>query len=208
MCNFVGLSVTALASALSLATGAAHAEALRYSEPRESTIEVGGVSTLEVYAGAGELRIRGGEARDEVLASGEAHASRADLLAEILLHAQRDGDRMLIRTDMPQDGQTAFDLELEVPAALKLVVHDTSGDVEVRGVAELELQDSSGDIDVQSMAGDVSIRDSSGNIRVRSIDGHVQLSDSSGDIVVDEIVGSVTVSEDSSGDIRVRHGAS
>ena len=88
----------------------------------------------------------------------------------------------------------------------KLVIRDSSGNIDIRGLAgNLEVTDSSGRLDIRDVEGNVHIpRDSSGNIEISRISGTVHIErDSSGDIDIEDVQQSVIVESDGSGNIDI-----
>ena len=197
--------------ALLLVAPAAQSWECSHREARNLDLAAAGVRTLEVKARAGELSIRSA-AGDQIAVRGEACAGDAASLAGIRLVESRRGDVLTVEVQMPEsesdrwfdgDAPRTLDLALTVPARLALVVADTSGDIDVRGVASLVLADSSGDIEIDSIAGAVEVTDSSGGIEVRDVGSLRIPADSSGDIAARNVRGPVEIEVDSSGDITL-----
>ncbi len=195
---------------------AARADDCAFSADRSLDLDAKGLSLFKLATGAGDLVVEGvpGLARIEV--RGKACASEQDALAGIQFMQQREGATATVGTKIPDEGDSwslfgshyaYLDVHVRMPAALKLDLRDSSGDLEVSGLANgLDLQDSSGDILLHDIGGAVNVTDTSGDIDVRKISGDFTvISDSSGDINVDDVKGSAVVQEDSSGDIKLRH---
>lgn len=180
------------------------------TESHAAFVEAAGADLVRVEAEAGSLRIEGEPGISQVQVQGEACASSSEVLEEIRLTTDREGDAVIVRSEMPDrndswfsgDDQARLDLVIRVPERLALDVEDGSGSTEIRGVASVWLDDGSGSIDVQDVAGDVEIRDGSGSIDVRDVLGSVELEDGSGSIELDRVEGSVTILSDGSGSIR------
>ncbi len=180
-----------------------------FRAPRNLDLAADGVKTLEVRAAAGELEIRGEPGLTQVRARGEACASREADLAQIRLLQRREGDRLVVAVEMPEndgwfDGQRKLDLELRVPSRLALQVRDSSGEAEVAHVAALRMHDSSGELRIADIAGDVRVQDSSGSIEIENVGALHVTSDSSGDIRASNVRGDAVVDVDSSGSIELR----
>ncbi|MGB5211413.1 MAG: hypothetical protein WBN31_03720 [Gammaproteobacteria bacterium] len=180
---------------------------------RNGAIDVGDATTVEIFALAGELEVRGRAGTSEVTASGEGCVSREDMLPAIDITVSRNGDRIMILAEMPdisgdtdrrwRDEQALLNLEIELPDHLAVIVHDSSGDLFVHGVASAEVTDSSGDIEITEIAGPVLIpQDSSGDILITRVGEVVIQVDSSGEIRIEQS-GSVTIANDTSGDISL-----
>jgi hypothetical protein len=146
----------------------------RYQAPRSASIGAEGVAAVRIDAGAGSLRVEGRPDLQEIRAHGTAWSSREDLLEKIQISAAREGDRVTIRTEFPEDvseESMRLDLVVEVPSTTSLDVEDGSGSVEIRSVAAATVRDGSGSIEIANVAGDVSIHDGSGSIDVREAGG-------------------------------------
>jgi len=198
-----------------------------YSAPRNASVDAAGARSVRVEAGAGILRIEGKPGLTRVEVKGTASASSQSVLKDIKLVAERRGDEVYIKADMPESDFTwsdnqhneALDLIIEVPQGLDANVSDGSGDTEISNVGALEASDGSGDFKVDgaksvritdgsgglvitNVAGDVRVRDGSGEIDVRNVSGSFTVeSDGSGGIFATDVKGSVLVEHDGSGEI-------
>jgi hypothetical protein len=181
-----------------------------HSRELTATLDLDGSERLAVEAAAGELRITGHADLDEARVIGKVCVSKEEWLdeAEIVTDSGREAR---ITTQLPDTSGFSvmgnryayMHLEIEVPDAIALEVHDSSGDVEIERTGALSIRDSSGDIDITGTKGPVTVEDSSGDIDLRDIGGDVLVrQDSSGDIRGRGIEGSVRVERDSSGEIR------
>ena len=187
------------------------ASGCKFERLLDQSLEVSGSQSLAIAAGAGDLRIVGVSASDEVKIRGKVCVSQEQWLDEARLDTS-SGDRAEINVVLPDVGRgwslwgskyAYMDLELEVPESLALQLRDSSGDIEIEDISDISIKDSSGDIEISRASGSVEIEDSSGDIKVREIQGDFTIiSDSSGDIRGSDIKGNVLVVADSSGDIR------
>lgn len=196
--------IIALSAAMAMS---AHAGDCDVERKLDETLDLDGVTTLEVLAAAGDLDIEG--------ASGVSHAR---VLATVCASSQELADAAgldlaqgRVSVNVPDTDGGFFsgnryvyvDLELTVPEHIALDVKDSSGDLEIENVASTRIRDSSGDIEVTDLTGTLTIEDSSGQIDFIDIEGDVEIvADSSGDISGRDVTGSVRVGRDSSGDIR------
>lgn len=186
-----------------------------YTSPRNADVPVAGARSIRIDAAAGVLKVTGRQGLDQVHVRGTAKSNRRSLLDGIKLIAERRGDEIYIKADMPdeRDGfygrhgddwdQMALDLIIEVPASLSLDVDDGSGEAEFTGTGALDLEDGSGEIRVRDARGDVRITDGSGNIIIEGVKGSVKVSDGSGEIRGRDVTGDFIVREDGSGNIDV-----
>lgn len=205
----------ALLTALFLASLPAVADECRFSAERVLDIDAQGLSLVKLDTGAGDLDVVGVAGLERIEVRGKACVGEESSLSGLQLFQQREGTTASISTRIPDGGYTGFlfgshyayiDVHVRMPAALKLELRDSSGDLEVAGLqAGLDLGDSSGDIVLHDLAGTVTVADSSGDIDVRRVTGILRIdSDSSGDIAIADVKGDASVREDSSGDIAFR----
>jgi Putative adhesin len=198
----------------------------RHTSERRATLDAAGATRVEIVARADDLTVQPA-AGGSLLAEGRACASSPELLEQIQLRTQREGDVLRVYAQMPGEMKgiglfyATLDLVVSVPADLPVDVtdssgdatldrvhlarvHDSSGDILARNVSgDFEIEDSSGDVRVEQAQGKVSIRDSSGDIVVQGASGVHVVVDSSGDIDIARVAGDVLIEQDSSGDIAI-----
>jgi DUF4097 and DUF4098 domain-containing protein YvlB len=201
----------AFAAAPFLIASGAHAQnSGDYTAPRNAVVDASGARTVEVEAAAGNLRVEGKAGLREVQVTGTARASSQQFLSQIRLIAERRGDVVFIKADIPDEESNhswrdnysaALDLVIQVPQGINAEVSDGSGEAKVLNVGSLEASDGSGDFTVDGAAGSVRITDGSGNLRIENVGGDVTVSDGSGEIDVRNVTGSFTVETDGSGSI-------
>jgi DUF4097 and DUF4098 domain-containing protein YvlB len=162
-----------------------------------------------------------------MIAEGKACASSQELLDQVQLRSQRQGDVLRVYAQLPGEMQgiglfyASLDLVISVPGDLPVDITDSSGAMTVDRVRLERIRDTSGDILARNVRGDFEIEDSSGEVRVEEAQGKVLISDSSGSLVVkgaagvhvvvdssgdidiERISGDVRIERDSSGDIRI-----
>lgn len=187
-----------------------------YTSPRNADVGTSGARAIQIEAKAGILRVEGRSGITQVRVRGTARSERKGSLDDIKLIAERRGDIVFIKADMPERngsglwdmmtgrfGQEALDLVIEVPTNLPLEVADGSGDAEFINTGALRLTDGSGAIKVRGAHGDVTIKDGSGSIDLDGVDGSVVITDGSGGIDARNVMGNFTIASDGSGDIVV-----
>jgi len=180
-----------------------------YSAPRNAVVDAAGARTVEVEAAAGSLRVEGKAGLRQVQVTGTARSSSQQMLSRIKLIAERRGDIVFIKADIPEeewnnsyrDYSASLDLVIEVPQGINAEVSDGSGDAKVLNVGALEASDGSGDFTIDGATGSVRVTDGSGNLRIENVGGDVTVSDGSGEIDVRNVTGSFTVETDGSGSI-------
>jgi hypothetical protein len=201
----------AFAAAPFLISSAAHAQrSSAYTGPRNAVVDAAGAKGIEIEAGAGTLRVEGKAGLRQVQVVGTARSSSQQLLNQIKLIAERRGDIVFIKADMPDrhwnsgfdNGYSAaLDLDIQVPQGINADITDGSGDTKIFNVGSLEATDGSGSFLVDGAAGSVRVTDGSGDLRIENVGGDVTVTDGSGDMNVRNITGSFTVESDGSGGI-------
>lgn len=211
--RFILRSAIALAIVVTAAFIPVRAHALAdVSSPRNADVDARGARTIQVIAGAGDLRIEGRTDISQVQVRGTARASSRGRLDDIKLIAERRGDVVYIKADIPENNgffswndNQALDLVIQVPQSIALDVEDGSGDSKFINVGPLKLVDGSGDIEIRGAKGNVSVEDGSGEMTIENVEGSVRVSDGSGGINASNVGGDFTVEEDGSGGIDVKH---
>ena len=180
-----------------------------YTSPRNADVDARGAATIRIDAGSGFLKVEGRKDIDQVHVRGTARSSRRGMLDNIKLIAERRGDEVYIKADIPDedrnffDWQRSLDLTIEVPMSIALDVSDGSGDAEFRDTGALRFEDGSGEMTLKNIHGDVKVIDGSGSITIDGVDGSVRVDDGSGEIRGDNITGDFVVGSDGSGEIDV-----
>src|SRR5712671_2472167 len=129
----------AFAAAPFLIGSTAHAQwSSPYSAPRNAVVDATGAKSVEVEAGAGILRVEGKAGLRQVQVTGTARASSQQFLNQIKLIAERRGDVVFIKADIPEndswwrDNDSAgLDLVILVPQGINADVSDGSGDATI-----------------------------------------------------------------------------
>jgi len=187
-----------------------------FTSPRNADIDTRGIRSIRVEGAAGILRVDGKSNISAVRVRGIARSSRRNQLDNIRLIAERRGDQIFIKAEMPdingsniwgamrgEYNNMLLDLVIEVPANLPLDVADGSGEAEFNNTGALDVDDGSGELSVRGSRGNVRIHDGSGNVTVDGVQGSVTVVDGSGNIRASNVTGNLTVEEDGSGDIDV-----
>ncbi|AZM91148.1 MULTISPECIES: DUF4097 family beta strand repeat-containing protein [Streptomyces] len=99
-----------------------------------------------------------------------------------------------------------IDYRLEVPAAVRVKVESSSGDITVRGVARAELTAASGDVRAEGITGPLKVRTASGRITATGLEGaDAEFRAASGDVDAGFAKAPASVSvTSSSGDVTLR----
>lgn len=191
------------------------ARAQDYTAPRDAQIDARGARMVEIEAASGSLRVEGMPGLTQVRVKGTARASDRSRLADIKLIAERRGNVVFIKADIPDNHNRGWDaidrdnwvmqlnLVIEVPVTLPLEVSDGSGESEFNNVGALSLTDGSGEINIRGAKGNVEINDGSGTVDINGVEGNVRIRDGSGEIRARNVTGDFTVTDDGSGSIDV-----
>jgi len=186
-----------------------------YTSPRNADIDTRGARTVEIEAAAGSLRVEGRAGLSQVRVRGTARASERGWLENIKLIAERRGDVIFIKAEIPGNNRTVWDavngnsgyrgldLVVEVPQSLALDVGDGSGEATFVNVGALTLSDGSGEIEIRGARGNVRVNDGSGMIDVDGVQGSLRIHDGSGEIRARNVTGDVIVDSDGSGSMNV-----
>lgn len=193
---------------LTLALAGTTSAQCRFEASRELDLDLDGVRAVRLVTQAGDLRVTGSADAERLTARGRACASSAALLDDVRLASSRDGDVLVLRTEMPDAGlffrYAHLDLVVVLPGTLPVEIEDGSGEVAVDGVVSLRLTDGSGDVRVDGVAGDLVLEDGSGDVEIHGVGGRLEVvRDGSGDTRLTGVGGSVEIVRDDSGDIVV-----
>ena len=176
-----------------------------------TTLDAGGADRVLVIGRTGSLRIVGRQGLAEVRVTGEACASRSEILDQIEIIAERNGAEAHVEAFIPESrfgflrsDYARLDLVVEVPEALALEVTDGSGAIEISEVRNaITVNDGSGALAIRNSTGEVRVRDGSGGMTIESVRGTVTVEDGSGAIEIRDVTGNVRIREDGSGAIAV-----
>ena len=185
-----------------------------FTSPRNAEVNAAGARSIRIEAEGGILKVEGRAGITQVRIRGTAISNRRNLLDDIKLIAERRGNEVFIKADIPDDDDgywnrrrdndfMGLDLIIEVPNSIPLDVSDGSGEAEFLNTGALEFSDGSGEIRIRGGRGDVRINDGSGSIIIEGVQGTVRVSDGSGGIRARDVTGDFIVREDGSGDIDV-----
>jgi len=182
----------AFAAAPFLIGSAAHAQT-PYTAPRNAVVDASGAKSVEVEAAAGLLRVEGKPGLREVQVTGTARASTQQLLSEIKLIAERRGDLVFIKADIPDHDGWREKVNGDVR------VSDGSGEINVRNVSGSFVveSDGSGSIYATDVKGSVIVQnDGSGSIDVKKVGKDFRVeSKGGGSIDYSEVIGRVDIPE-------------
>jgi len=179
----------------------------KFKRPVALNVAMSASEALRAKTGAGSLEVRGVQGLREARVTGTACASTSQLLGAIDVTVRREGGRVLVETEFPENWrgneQSRIDLLIEVPVGVGVDIADGSGPMEVSGVGDLEVVDGSGELRISNISGSVTVEDGSGSVEITDVRGDVRVEDGSGEVTIRDAGGSVDV-KDGSGSIDVR----
>ena len=192
----------------------ASAEYNGYTEARDLQLSTDGITEFEVDTGAGSLTIKGIPGASEIrvkalirIDNDDDEKARRAIESDVTLTLVKSNHRAKLKAEFDNKfwrGSRGglIDLEVEMPADLKLSVDDGSGSIDIGDVmADIKVDDGSGSIVIRNV-GNIRIDDGSGFIKVAIAGGDVSIDDGSGEITVEQVGGNVTI-DDGSGGIDV-----
>ena len=167
------------------------------------TIDASPDGHVEIYNTSGSVEVTGWQ-QNKV----EVKGTLGDSVEELIF--ERDGNRVLIRVEVPNRhwGDIDADLSIRIPQKSSLEVSAVSADIEVDDVlGEQDIESVSGDIETSGVAGDVEAASVSGDVEIRgnNAKGDFEVATVSGDILLTGASGRVDI-ESVSGDIEVSGG--
>ncbi len=156
---------------------------------------------VEISNVSGSVEVTGWD-REQVQVTGKLGRGTERLIFE------PDGERTLIKVDVPRSGHnvSGSDLRVMVPEGSRLTVTAVSADIEVRNVlGALRIQSVSGDVDLEvfeedaeakTVNGDMTVRghDKSSLLTVTSVSGDSEVTGIRGELVAQSVTGSMKVS--------------
>ncbi|MEL6349847.1 MAG: DUF4097 family beta strand repeat-containing protein [Myxococcota bacterium] len=173
----------------------------------QQTLDAGGIESLRVTQGMGDMEIRGDDAATAItmtvtLLGPEGSDRDLDASRDLIVDLQSDNGvaKALAILDDVEIGYSMRVL-MTVPSRLLVEVRDGSGDLTISRVNGLFLDDESGDIWIDELSGGLTVVDGSGDLDINGVIGAIDILDGSGDMDVYGVDGDVTI-EDGSGDIR------
>jgi len=187
-----------------------------FEDVKKLSLSAEGIRELQIDAGAGSLKVIGGEGLTAIEVTAEIHVSgvegkdkEAYFEDHVKLSLDKRGDRAVLESQIEQhhvflfSGEARIDLTIRMPKDTDLRIDDGSGSMTVEDLkGNVVIEDGSGDIRVERIEGNLEIDDNSGDIDVKEISGDVSIDDGSGSMYVSAIGGNVVV-EDGSGSIHI-----
>jgi DUF4097 and DUF4098 domain-containing protein YvlB len=117
-----------------------------------------------------------------------------------------------LRTSGDRGGRDDVRYEVTVPAGIRVLMHNTHGDLTVTGLkGDLEAVNISGDINItdmtglakiESVSGDIIATGLSGGARIETASGDVRISDATGELLIDNTSGTTVLSNVRSSSVR------
>ncbi|WP_093139877.1 DUF4097 family beta strand repeat-containing protein [Pseudoxanthomonas sp. GM95] len=197
--------------ALPMLAQAADPAHCKFSEPRSLKLDLAGATSVLFKVGSSDLRLKAGNGAAGAL-NGRACASSADLLKDMQISQQRDGDKLVV-TLMPEkkltfsfSGSTYWYMDLDgtVPNDVLVQLDVGSGDASLTGAKAASADVGSGDIDLRDIAGPVTAKIGSGDLKLDGAASLKLLSIGSGDAEVNRVAGKADIGSVGSGDLKLQ----
>lgn len=191
---------------------ASHAEQhCEHSAPRDSALNLDGISRVVFDIGPHQLTVNGGNDSTAAI-RGRACASDSKRLADLIVTQQRKGDTLTIRAERTGllrkvswsgDDYSYLSLTAALPGEIAVEVTVGSGDAVIGGVASLRAQVGSGELEARRIRGAVHGDVDSGEIKASDIGALHVGSVGSGALSARDVRGDATVGEVNSGDLTI-----
>ncbi len=181
-----------------------------FHQREELTLDAKSLVAFDIEAGAGALIVHGEEGLTNIQITADIYTDKKNPNAYDLSLTQSGKLGYLVAKNSHTSGfwngnSPHIDLTIRVPAHLKLMVDDGSGDIEISQMnGELNIKDGSGGISVKYINNNINIKDNSGGIDIQFVNGSVDIDDGSGEISVSNIEGELSI-EDGSGAIYAKN---
>jgi len=210
------VSVLSISTLLALGTGCTNhsiSAELRceHSAPRTLQLDYTGVRSVAfVSTGLSQLRITGTPTADGNLTA-RACASSAELLKQLALRQERQGEHLTVTLEHAKTSWSWFDrqyawllLEANVPAEVALEVNVAAGDIKVMEVAALSGAVGAGNLDVYAVAGEVALRQiGAGNVEIDDV-GSLSINDiGAGNVEINHVRGAVSIGNIGAGNVEL-----
>ncbi|MEP0766724.1 MAG: DUF4097 family beta strand repeat protein [Fimbriimonadia bacterium] len=182
----------------------------RHTEEKKQELEldIEPGATLRFDLPNGDVKVIGGSSDPKVVARAEIRGKdeeetrrRADAWTLLL---EQTGDEAVLKIPGQGSGTVHTDLEVYVPAGVKLDVKTASGDVEIRNTrAAVKLTTHSGNCSISGAADRLTVVATSGDVSVKEFDGtQMTVETRSGDISLNEVHANINV-RTASGDLSL-----
>ncbi|HEX4822335.1 MAG TPA: DUF4097 family beta strand repeat-containing protein [Acidimicrobiales bacterium] len=158
----------------------------RSSQTVDRTVAVDGAVPVVIDNRAGSIKVRAGDG-DAVTVSAELFAPNDELLNEMTVIAERDGDDVVIKTDWPEQrrGRRAR-LTVTVPVGSGVKAKTIGGSV--------DLKQTRGTVDASTTGGSIAIEAANGETKARTMGGSIRVSEHTGPVHASTKGGSVHLS--------------
>lgn len=193
----------AFIAAAAVASTACSMAAPTLQETRQLRLSVSPETLLAIDAGAGSLSLRGEPDMEAIEVEAEIWQVSPNDDYTLKLEIDESGMARLLANTGAGANRDRIDLDIRVPASIRLDVTDGSGSIHIGDLAgPINVDDGSGSIGIEDIGADITIEDGSGSLRVENTGGNLRIDDGSGSITVRNSAGDVTL-DDGSGSISV-----
>jgi hypothetical protein len=160
-----------------------------------------GTRTVAVEGFTGTLWVTGEDRKDisaELSGSipGANQAEAESRAKEVTLALERGDERVAVKVHLPAtQHRPRVELRLKVPATLGLVVRDTRGRVEIRGVTSADVESRLGDLTIADVSGLVKGEHRGSNVELSRV-GSVEFESRMGDVRVDRVASGLSLTSE------------
>jgi putative adhesin len=200
------LAVTALATTGAGCVDIVATGGIGYVEREEKRFSVEGRPEVALSTFDGAIEVRPWD-QPQVLVEIEKHALDEDLIGDIEVRAEQNGNRVSVEVRVKSGSShwgrhRSARLTVSLPATSDVIAKTGDGAIDVEGVSgRIDLRSGDGAIRGHELSGDVSARTGDGSIRLDRIDGRLDMNTGDGSIVA---AGRFTSLRARSGDGSVR----
>jgi len=166
----------------------------RSNETVDRTVAVDGATPVVIDNRAGSVKVRAGSA-NEVTVTAELFAPTQQLLDEMRVTAEREGDKVVVRTDWPE-------LRRGRRARLTVTVPSGSGVQAKTFGGGLDVKQTHGPVEVSTTGGSISIEAANGTADARTMGGSIRVTDHIGPVHASTKGGSIQLGGHLSDDVE------
>jgi len=163
--------------------------AARYVEREDKRFAVTGKPEVSLSTFDGSIEVRPTD-RQEVAVTIEKHAYSKEAAARIEVHAEQNGNRIVVDVRMPK-GERTFGFTESTSAKLIVSVPAASDVQATSGDGSIDIERISGTFDLRSGDGSIAARNLTGDVKVHTGDGAITLQDVNGGLDADTGDGSI-----------------
>lgn len=200
-------------AALLLAPAAAIADSsdCKFHADRNLDLNLSGVRKVTFVVNAYDLHVEGTAPAGKGTVRGKACASSQDILDNLVVTQQREGDSLVVELTNGRNGGWSFghnysDLKVDaaIPSSIPVTVNVGSGEAKARGLASLESTVGSGELEAHDIKGPFSTTVGSGEVKIDNTGAANVSTIGSGSFTATGVNGGVRIATVGSGEAKLR----